>query len=230
MTADRGWQKNKMADDQKTSMPHDKTNRVLNPFVVALLVFGVALIGYEIYRDQARRAEDAKQEARMEQLAQQTSALKQQAERLREQAAKLGEQTNAMQQQVQDEQRAAEEAKQRFIGAANIAEGIQASSFAKPAIVDFYMSEGRWPSSNADIGMQAPDKFSGHSLRSMAVSAGGVITLTYDEKSGVDRGVVQLIPDASNPQLGIKWRCVTPTYANIATIMPNCEYRLDDEK
>ena len=101
---------------------------------------------------------------------------------------------------------------------------MQASSFAKVAITDFYQSENRWPGSNQDIGMQAPEKFAGRTLRSMEVSEGGVITLTYDDKTGVDKGTIRLIPDGSNAGYGIKWRCVTPSYENIATMMPTCEY------
>ena len=200
----------------------NKIPRLVNPIAVALLLFGFAFIGYEIYRDRMQRDADMQRAAQLQKIEQHTAALKQAADNLNEQAAHLSEQTDRMQQQVQQEKRDAEAARQRFITAANLAEGMQAASFAETAIAEFYLTEGRFPKNNSEIGMQPPEAYGGHSLRSIALSEGGVMTLTYNDKA--DKGAIRLIPEDADQQGRINWRCVTASYANIATILPSCEY------
>jgi type IV pilus assembly protein PilA len=127
-----------------------------------------------------------------------------------------------MQRPVQAERRAAEDSRQHFISAANLAEGLQAASSEKTAITEFYLTEGRFPRSNAEVGMLAPEKYTGRSLRSVTLAKNGVMTLAYEDKTG--KGTIRLIPEDSNQQGRVTWRCVTASYANIATILPSCEY------
>lgn len=110
-----------------------------------------------------------------------------------------------------------------YFAAANIVEGISVAGRAKVHVAMYYEIASAFPSSNQDLGLPSPEKFIGQSLTSLRVSEGGVITLTYNSKSGIENGVIQLTPSIS-PAMGIQWKCSTPSYKTIIQIMPTCEY------
>lgn len=105
-----------------------------------------------------------------------------------------------------------------------LVEGLQVSANVKQQLAEFYQNRGEFPSSNKELGLSEPGRFVGQSLMSLDVSEGGVITLRYDKKSGVENGIIRLTPDVSNPAMGIQWRCVTPSYQNVGAFMPQCKY------
>ena len=165
----------------------------------------------------------------------QTDALKERAAELVEttqaqtkelgrQTQALSEQATALKDQVADEHREAANQRERAMIAFNLAQGLTAASTAKVAITEYYYSNGEPPASNHDVGLAEAEQYKGDSLRNMTISRGGVITLTYDEKTGVDNGKIQLIPDINSAQAQLNWRCVSPSFANIAIMLPNCRY------
>ncbi|MDQ2077075.1 pilin [Marinimicrobium sp. ABcell2] len=112
---------------------------------------------------------------------------------------------------------------QHEFDAGHVLQGIQASATVRTEISVYYMERGQFPASNRELGLPEPGKFSGHPLTALEVSEGGVMTLTYGERSGVKNGVVQLIP-AWSPHQGILWQCVTPSYPGLLEAAPDCEY------
>lgn len=112
---------------------------------------------------------------------------------------------------------------QKYISAAHISEGIAASSSVKLHITEYYQMNGSFPSSNQEIDLPPSEKFTGQSLIRLQVSDGGIITLNYDEKSGVKNGIIKLIPSIDSVT-GIKWKCITPSFKNISLSIPTCEY------
>jgi hypothetical protein len=176
-------------------------------FFVTLVAVALALIAYEYYRT-----------PQVDQTRAQTEALRQQAEALSRQASELKD-------EVSREHDAAARERERHVAASLLSEGLLVASMAKVAIAEFYQSTGAWPSSNHDVGLNDPAQFRGRSLKRMHVSEGGVITLTYDEKTGVNDGTIRLVPDAGNPQMGVRWRCVSPSFREIAISIPPCEYQ-----
>lgn len=178
-------------------------------FVVTLVAIGVALLAYYYFRQP------------------QVEAARKQTAELADQAQELGEQATALKEQVAEEHRKAAQRKEKFLIASYRAEGLQAASSAKLAIIEHYFSTGKLASSNAQIGLPAPDEFRRQSLRNMAISAGGVIILTYDAKSGIEGGIIELRPDFSNAY-NVQWHCVSPDFREIAETMPQCSYQGQD--
>lgn len=94
---------------------------------------------------------------------------------------------------------------------------------AKVAVAEYYASNAQWPADNAAAGLPAADTFRGESLRRLEV-AGNTITLTFDQRSGVDGGRLVLTGDVSNPVMGPGWTCTSPDLDYIASVVPNCSY------
>ncbi len=95
----------------------------------------------------------------------------------------------------------------------------------KVGVVEYFMSQDRWPSSNADIGVAAPEQYHGDRLRSARVLPEGVIELSFVRGDGQTPGIVRLVADAQNSaSLGIRWRCESPDFPDIVSVMPACKY------
>jgi hypothetical protein len=100
----------------------------------------------------------------------------------------------------------------------------RAMSAVSIAIHEYYSNTAAWPPSNELAGLPPPEAFRGKSLTRLDVS-GPILTLTFDAKSGVDGGRVVYTGQAT-PQLvmGIQWTCVSPSFPDIATTIPDCTY------
>ena len=199
---------------------------LLIQFVVTLAAIGVALAAYDYYRRPDVAAARAQTEALERHAAELTESTKTQTQALSQQAQALGEQATALKNEVAAEHHEAAAQKQRFVATSYRTEGLQVVGTAKVAVAEYFANYGKFPSSNNQVGLGAPDQFSGQSLRRMGISEGGVITLTYDAKSGVDGGIIRLIPDNANPSI-LKWRCISPNFSDIALTIPQCSYHAD---
>ncbi len=111
---------------------------------------------------------------------------------------------------------------QKMINMTYIAQGFSAISAFKVYITEFYMMHGRYPQSNADLKMSPPYEFATDVIRTVSVSEGGVITITYNEKSGIDNGKISFVPLEKNHQ--IQWKCSTRDYKSITQFMSQCHY------
>ena len=112
----------------------------------------------------------------------------------------------------------------QYVAAARVAEGLALATSIKHEVAYFYVENGRFPSSNKELGLPGPEQFVGQSLTRLAISAGGVIAITFNELSGVKGGVIRLLPDTSNLAMGLQWRCETPNYKDIGKWAPQCKY------
>ncbi len=104
---------------------------------------------------------------------------------------------------------------EKYIAAAHVANGLVASTAVKIQVSEFYAENGKFPSSNGELHLPDSTAFADQSLISLSVSTGGIITFAFDIKSGVENGTIQLVPDASNQTVGIKWQCNTPSYRDV---------------
>lgn len=208
-----------------------QSKRLLQQFVVTLVAIAVALAAYYFIRRPdiaTRRAQTAELTRGAAALKQQSAALLQssaeQADKLSQRAQALGNQASALRNEVAKQQRQATTRKEKFLAASFRAEGLQMGATAKLAIAEHYMATGKLASSNAQVGLPAPAQFKGRSVRSMRISEGGVITLTYDAKSGIDGGAIQLVPEHTLSSR-LRWRCVSPDFHDIAETIPQCSYQ-----
>ena len=103
-----------------------------------------------------------------------------------------------------------------------IAEGFQTGVMLKQATAEFYYHRGKLPASNEEVGLGSPEVYANNALQRAEVTLNGVVKLTYDGKTGVDDGVVRLIPTVVPGML--KWRCETADYPKIGKYMPQCQY------
>jgi len=105
------------------------------------------------------------------------------------------------------------------------ADFMAAAGSIKTALAEYYMNSAKWPASNADAGLPAPDEYRGKSLRAASVAADGSITFTFDAASGVEGGRLRLIPDVAHANaMGVQWRCETGDYVWIKRALPTCDY------
>lgn len=114
--------------------------------------------------------------------------------------------------------------KKRFIVAAYVSEGLALAVSVKNQVANFYGEYGKFPASNKELDLPKPEQFAVQSITSLAISNGGVITITFNELSGIEGGTIRLLPDSSNPAASVRWRCETPSYKNIGDWAPQCKY------
>ena len=117
--------------------------------------------------------------------------------------------------------------RQAAIAGEFIAGDFAAVGMAKVAIAEAFMTNGVVPNSNTEAGLPVPADLRGQSLRETHVRNGGKIEMVYDRRSGVDGGVIRLIPDLGLAMRSgvINWRCETSDYPVIKKFVPACQYR-----
>jgi hypothetical protein len=102
-------------------------------------------------------------------------------------------------------------------------DGLEAAEMIKADEVRFFQTRGTWPASNVELGIPRPHDFVGDSMTNLTISPGGVITLTFDARSGVKQGIVHYVP-WSPPGMEVQWECTTPSYSNAPNWSPPCHY------
>ena len=104
---------------------------------------------------------------------------------------------------------------------------VRASSSAKVAFAEYMMANGKAPNNNADVGLSAPTEYRGQSLIRLDLRSDRLV-LTYDAKSGVADGRIELIADVARINtMGISWQCISPSFKDIQRILPGCRYSAD---
>ncbi len=98
--------------------------------------------------------------------------------------------------------------------------GLQTATMIKTYVAEYYMMEGRFPDSNTKLRLPRPDSYASETVKSIAVSKGGRITVVYTAKSGVDGGAIVWIPREKNHQL--VWQCTSRDFEDIQSTMPSC--------
>ena len=106
----------------------------------------------------------------------------------------------------------------RAVGLAN---GLMAAANMKTAMTEFYLTEGKWPSGNQEIGMPAAASFNAQGLKSVGIVPGGRIKLIVE-----DRGKpAEVYWNANVNEMGqVRWDCMTPSIPDIARLAPACKY------
>lgn len=100
----------------------------------------------------------------------------------------------------------------------------------KASVSETYMVNGRMPGNNTEANLPAANSYRGQSLQSAEVLADGVIQLRFDALSGVDGGVVRLVPTLGEIEsMGIQWQCETHDYPQISRLLTGCAYASDSK-
>ncbi len=101
-------------------------------------------------------------------------------------------------------------------------EGVELTNRERLKIRNYYISSNSLPESNSDIAGGVPEDYHGEALISMKISRGGVMTLTFNKKSGVEGGKIIYKPKIENGKF--KWSCITYDYPFIADYVDDCVY------
>jgi hypothetical protein len=117
----------------------------------------------------------------------------------------------------------ADETRTKYQAIAMVSEGFVMSSNVRMMVAQHYMQNGDMPDSNHDVGLPRGHKFKRNAVESVEVGYDGVITITYNQLSGVKGAKIKLRPNV-NPALGFHWDCETRSFESIAAWMPQCRY------
>ncbi len=110
-----------------------------------------------------------------------------------------------------------------YIRAAYLSQALALASTTKVHVSAYYDEHGEWPSSNERAGLSPAADYADESVSGLAVSEGGVITVRFNEKSGVGERLLRLVPDDSKPDIGVSWRCRTRGFKEISPFVPQCK-------
>ena len=94
-------------------------------------------------------------------------------------------------------------------------------------VAAFHLRNNAFPSSNAEAGVKPGGALASPDVKSIDVTANGVVVATLTGNSGIDGGQIFFTPLLSdNPDDGvIRWKCTSPNYSTISDITGgNCEY------
>ncbi|TAG06262.1 MAG: hypothetical protein EAZ43_01905 [Betaproteobacteria bacterium] len=91
-----------------------------------------------------------------------------------------------------------------------LAEAIARMSEVKVAFAESTSTEARLPTSNAQAGVQAPEKFAAGALKRIAIENGGIVA-HFDTQNPNPNPQLRLMPTEAKPDVSqpIRWRCLT---------------------
>jgi type IV pilus assembly protein PilA len=98
---------------------------------------------------------------------------------------------------------------------AQVSEGLNLSGAAKAAVTEFYQDQGAAPTTNAQAGLD--DAIAGKYVASVAVGAGGVITVTYGGDANANliaAGTLLMTPDFVTSPGSVQWGCSSGAIPN----------------
>ncbi len=187
------------------------SNRLLNTGSIIAIVAAIALVvGAWFYHQQA-----AQLKVRNAELQQTKQALDQLTQQAREQTATLNDAIKNSEQHQQEQNARS----QRMELLAN---SLNAASSVKVAMAEFYMAYLKWPASNQEAAIPAPESFKSKGITSIAVQPNGKIRLNLVNPQGKQE---QLWLNGSvNAATQVLWKCTTADIPDIAQLIPACSY------
>lgn len=114
------------------------------------------------------------------------------------------------------------------ITSAYIVDGLNQATPIKILVTEYYATHGTFPDQNSEIELPAPAELSGNSIKSIEVSMGGRITITYNKKVKQNASIV-LIPEPTYSRISstLEWSCVSTTIKQkyFDNLVPGCSYQ-----
>lgn len=95
---------------------------------------------------------------------------------------------------------------QDYTKRSHVGEGLSLAGAAKLGVTEFFADRGALPTSNADVGLAAATDIKGNAVKSVAVGAAGVITITYNSKV-TDNATLIMTPTADVTKGSVTWTC-----------------------
>lgn len=104
---------------------------------------------------------------------------------------------------------------QDYTKRSRVSEGLSLAGGVKSALTEYYASNNKWPTSNAEAGVADATNIKGNAVKSVGVTAEagagatgggkGVITVTFNEK--VKDGATLIMKGEGNDAGSVKWTC-----------------------
>ena len=116
---------------------------------------------------------------------------------------------------------------QNYVARAQVSEALSLASGAKTAVVEYYTTNGEWPSSNADIGLADPTDITGQYVRSVMIQGGttpqGWISVFFKNQPDVNERISGgvMILDPTDNGGSISWVCINGSTPNISDYLPS---------
>lgn len=189
------------------SMP---SNRIVTAASITVIIAAIALgAGAWFYHQQA-----VELKARNAGLQQTKLALDRSTQQAREQLQALNDGIKSGEQHQQSQQ-------QLSLRAAHLANGFDAAGSVKTAVAEYFITYGKWPTSNREAGISDPGSYKADNLSAITVLPDGRIRMTF-----VDNGKQQQVwlHGLVNKAMQVLWKCTTPDIADIAKLIPACAY------
>lgn len=100
---------------------------------------------------------------------------------------------------------------QDYTKRAHVSEGMNLGASAKSAVTEYYTSQAALPTTNTAAGLPADGTdITGNAVKSVAIGAGGAITVTFNAKVTDDATLI-FVPDVTTNEGSITWTCNTGT-------------------
>lgn len=102
---------------------------------------------------------------------------------------------------------------------------IASTSMFKVAVTEFYLTEGKLPFSNNQIGFGAPSEYGSDAVRSIGISAGGTITVNLNEKLAASSTTTEITlqPQLTKDGRIGKWQCSSNATRDIQEMLASCK-------
>ena len=93
------------------------------------------------------------------------------------------------------------------IGQAVVVTGLGLAARAKIAVAAFHAENGRFPTSNAEIGLPGGAPIDDRYVSGLAIGPKGLITVTYRGDPAIEGKTIVLVPVAIDDGAAINWSC-----------------------
>jgi len=98
---------------------------------------------------------------------------------------------------------------------AKVTEGLSLAAAAKTGVSEFWATNGKFPSTNASVGLPAAASIFGHTVRSVSIGNSGMITVTF-QATGLpaDAQATEMTLTPSNNNGAVGWSCTGTAATN----------------
>lgn len=109
---------------------------------------------------------------------------------------------------------------ERYAGRASFVGDFARTTVLRIAMTECYMQDGQWPSDGCGVDLA---DLRGTLLETARIEAEGQIVLNFAAGKGLPAITVMLTPSVDT--VGVRWHCSSPDYAEIGTLLNDCEFR-----
>lgn len=178
-------------------------------------------------REQNAALEQTSAEAhqRLAQLREEKASAEKTAAMAEKSAALAAEQTQSLNTAVDASKAYQQQQVERSKRGRALGEGLMAAQGVRVAMTEYFQSEGRWPASNAAMGLSAPESYRTETLRSVHAEPfgkSGRVRVRFIDETGSEREIHFVA--SVNGAMQVGWQCVSPDVRDIAEIAPSCKF------